>query len=221
MLLAHVVFYVLELSLTSMLRVYTVVGVHHILGIMIAGGLVLDPNGICFIVGIPFFLHTLYWALDGQFFFLLIFYNFSMLLGASYGFITTEGLDFAARPVKYATVICVSCISLFFNNYFMYCHGLMGEYCLTVDPLRLFGVTGGDELDVVVNNLGVKSNQGPYRGALFWAMLWYICWMAVLIVWASRMKEVWRKNPPSFAVTQPYHQLDTDCEAALIEDKQI
>ncbi|KAI9326629.1 hypothetical protein BDR26DRAFT_1013218 [Obelidium mucronatum] len=215
MLVSHIVYYVCEMALTSMWSKYTIMGTHHVFGIAIIVCFLLDQNVICVFAGLPFFLHTLLWALNISSPVLLLLYNLSLLFGASFLFCTSLALDFDARPVKYGIPMCLMCISLFFNNYFLYCYTMMGSVCVTADPFPLLGFEEQPRHVVQVN--GIDTNIGSFRGPLFWVLVWWSVYVGCLVAGAATVKSRWRRNPPSFAI--PTRQVSVDCEVGLLQLK--
>ncbi|KAI9004103.1 hypothetical protein BC832DRAFT_558581 [Gaertneriomyces semiglobifer] len=170
MLMIHGTFYGAEILLTDMAGGFKPMAIHHIVGayfsclfwqcidsqmwppgcflfsaLVIFAAMVVEPQGICVVSLLPFFLHAFFWVYSfGESLFLLALYNVS-LLAAGLAFAICRVIQQDNPSITWwipsFTLIEVSV------NYFTYCWSYWGTYCPRVrkqtwaEGLRLVSVS--------------------------------------------------------------------------------
>ncbi|KAJ3396801.1 hypothetical protein HDU80_009835 [Chytriomyces hyalinus] len=220
MLWAHAVYYAVELLFTSMLTKYSIMAVHHIFAIAMALGSLTHQNTLSVFCTIPLLIHNIMWASNIHSFALLALYNIATFINASCMYVSICALQVQARAVNAPILVAVS-IAIVFNNYFLYCHNLKGQFCVRWDPFMWIEGDGGAV--VVADNDdppqdGGAFGSGAYRGVMLWIVLFWACWMALLHLGASLLKERWARNPPSFAVKPDEYLSVSESEEAFMHE---
>ncbi|KAJ3237545.1 hypothetical protein HDU78_004044 [Chytriomyces hyalinus] len=240
MLWAHVVYYAVELLFTSMLTKYSIMAltiilmlnpppylnietaVHHIFAIAMALGSLTHQNALSVFCTIPLLIHNIMWASNIHSFALLALYNVATFINASCMYVSIWALQVQARAVNAPILVGVS-IAIVFNNYFLYCHNLKGQFCVRWDPfLWIEGGSGGSAFVVADDDGPLQDGgafgSGAYRGVMLWIVLFWACWMALLHLGASLLKERWARNPPSFAVKPDEYVSVSESEEAFMNE---
>ncbi|KAI8615002.1 hypothetical protein BC830DRAFT_1124718 [Chytriomyces sp. MP71] len=220
MLFAHIVYYGAELLFSAMWSKYTIMAMHHVFGIAIVSGEIIYPNSISVLSSIPLFIHNLLWALNSKSLLLVYVYNVSLIIASSFSYFQIIALDPASRPVS-TSLLHLLCISIFFNNYFFYCYTMEGQLCLRSDPWTTFLAPQAPTLDSYVDTQGNTHSHEfpPWRGTLTWAVVWWGLWLTLLHMGAWRIRDAWRRSPPSFAIagtSDRYQAISSEDEELLV-----
>ncbi|KAI8842421.1 hypothetical protein BJ741DRAFT_593036 [Chytriomyces cf. hyalinus JEL632] len=191
--------------------------VHHIFAIAMALGSLHHQNTLSVFCTIPLLLHNIMWASNIHSFTLLTLYNLATFINSSCMYVSIWGLQVQARAVNAPILVGVA-IAIVFNNYFLYCHNLKGEFCVRWDPFMwIDGGGGGGVVDTGPQDGGAYGS-GAYRGVMLWIVLFWACWMALLHLGASLLKERWARNPPSFAVKADEYLSVSETEEAFMHE---
>ncbi|KAJ3219564.1 hypothetical protein HDU67_000509 [Dinochytrium kinnereticum] len=157
-LVAHSVFYVLEMVATSIVLLYPAMALHHIVALYIFLLFIMHPSNMSFVTIFPVFFHSLYWALGTDNITILALYNISLWIVGHiilFAALTRQAWDALVLKLALSTpktspqppkppqpllpkflnipfegILGISATSLFWVNYLTYCCAYQGSLCL-------------------------------------------------------------------------------------------
>ncbi|TPX39565.1 hypothetical protein SeLEV6574_g07124 [Synchytrium endobioticum] len=121
--ITHTLFYIIELCVTDMYRLYTPMFFHHLAAASLMILCIFEPGIFCAVYVMPFWVHGIFWVRGATEFDLLTIYNYCLLLAG------IAGTYDAARLRVVTPVIPIICLALSSVNIFTYCWSYQGYYC--------------------------------------------------------------------------------------------